>query len=193
MRVKGLSVLLSAVLVCGVIFTGCTGEDKTESKKVAESSSDASTQKEASAQKEDSNSSEEVKGDKGSEEEKYHPGDVVAFGDFKITYKSIKKYKSDNQFLQPKEGFQYIKYVFSFENTGKKDFFVGNFACYADGEKCDSAYVDNSDSDLLISWSRAYLRESILDIAVYLRFCGIFSDNLCFGNPSGFIGIKNCY
>ena len=72
-------------------------------------------------------------------------------GDFKITYKSVEKYKSDNQFIQPKDGFQYIKFNFAFKNTGKSDSYIGEFSCYADGEKCDTAYVDDSASDFLLT------------------------------------------
>lgn len=173
MRIKGLSVLLSAVMVCSII-TGCTGKDNTESKKVAESSSEATSKKEDSSSGEEKDSSsdqgegalsklkdiekkaeeisDDIKDEQGSGEEregKYHPGDVVTIGNFEITYKSIKKYKIDSEFLQPKKGFQYIKYEFSFKNTGKWDSFVGNFDCYADGEKCHGADVDGSNINLL--------------------------------------------
>lgn len=201
MKIKRLSILLSAVMVCGIIFTGCTSTDTPNSKKVAESSSEAASKKEnenssdttskkknknssdTTSKKEDNSSDnekesssdegkgtlskiknalketakeitddiEEVKDSDKNKDGKYHPGDVASFGDFKITYKSIAKYKSSNQFIQPKKGFQYIKYVFSFKNTGKSDSYVGNFACYADGEQCDSAYVDDSDSSLLLT------------------------------------------
>ncbi len=145
---KGQLVLLSAAMVFGALFTGCTSvdNDSVESKKVGEVKESSS---EGDAEKKDDVSNGEMAS--AGKEEKYHPGDVVSFGDFEITYSSIKKFKSDNEFIQPKKGFQYIKYVFSFKNKGKKDAFVGDFSCYADGEKCDSAYVDDSDSDLLLT------------------------------------------
>lgn len=148
MKRKGRLVLLSAAMVFGALFTGCTSVDKdsAESKKVGEVKESSS---EGNAEEKDDSSNDEKSS--AVKEEKYHPGDVVSFGDFEITFSSIKKFKSKNEFIQPKKGFQYIKYVFSFKNTGKKDTFVGNFSCYADGEKCDSAYVDDSDSDLLLT------------------------------------------
>lgn len=180
MKIKGLSILLSAAIVCSIIFTGCTSSKPEDTaKEETTGSSEVSSQKENTSSDDESKSSsdkeegtlskikkalketakeitddmEEVKSSDTNHNKngKYHPGDVVSFGDFKITYKSIQKYKSSNRFLQPKKGFQYIKYVFSFKNMGKDDSYIGDFSCYADGEKCDSAFVDDSDSDLLLT------------------------------------------
>ena len=145
MKIKGLSLLLTTVMACSIIFTSCANAD---TKKATKSSSEVTSKKETAQELVDD--IDEVKGSDQDKSRKYHPGDVVSFDDFKITYKSIQEYKSDNQFLQPKKGFQYIKYIFSFENTGKDDSYVGDFSCYADGEKCDSAFVDDSDSSLLL-------------------------------------------
>lgn len=141
---KGLSFLLCTSIVFSIIFSGCASEDNTDTKVTSETTS-----------KNNVTSSSDNKNNKkknpAEKDGKYHPGDVVSFGDFKITYKSIKKYKSDNEFLQPKKGFQYVKYSFTFKNIGKKDAFIGDFSCYANGEKCENAYVNDSDDSIILT------------------------------------------
>lgn len=101
-----------------------------------------------------------VKGDKSTDSGKnkeakdgdtFYPGDVVSFDGFKITYQSVGKYEAKNQFLEPKDGYQYIKFNFKFVNTGKSDAYIGSFDCYAKGEKCESAYVDGAGGDFLLT------------------------------------------
>ena len=70
-------------------------------------------------------------------------GETVDLGDLKISYLSCQEYISDNQFYQPREGYQFICCEFEFENTGSSDEFVDNtdFDCYADGTNCEQSYV----------------------------------------------------
>lgn len=156
MRNKKISILLSAAIACSTIFAGCTNEDAVPSEKTAENNPEAISKKETADNSEDTakdtaDTIDEEESLDQNKDDRYHPGDVVSFDGFKITYKSIQKYKSDNRFLQPKKGFQYIQYKFSFENTGEEDSYIGSFSCYANGEQCESSYVDDSDGDLLLT------------------------------------------
>lgn len=70
-------------------------------------------------------------------------GDVIEEGGMKITYLACAEYQSDNQFLQPKDGYRYVSCEFEFENTGSADETVSAFSfdCYADGAACEQSYV----------------------------------------------------
>lgn len=153
--VKWIVIGVVAVFILAAIFGNDDSDSPTKTGEVAETSSETGSGKADDAEGEssedsDDKSSSEKKTAKKEGDGKYHPGDVVKFGDFKIVYKSAKKYKSNNQFIQPKSGYQYVKFDFAFKNEGDADSFVGDFACYADGEKCEREYVDESGSDFLV-------------------------------------------
>lgn len=112
-------------------------------------SSEAGGEEASDTEKEDSSTEEEKSGNP-KESDRYHPGDIVSYGDFEITYKSVGKYKSNNQFIQPKKGFQYLKFDFTFKNVGDTDTMIGSFDCYADGEKCDQEYITEDGGDFLL-------------------------------------------
>lgn len=178
MKMKKIGIALVVIIVIGAIGSALSSKEDDATKNTRVTSENVSKEEEVSSQKESddkkdksvseedmpdaketqSKSAEGLKDkvgegkDKNSEKEgKQHPGDTISFGDFKITYKSVKKYKSDNQFIQPNDGFQYLKFNFTFKNTGKSDSYIGDFSCYADGEKCKEAYVDDSASDFLLT------------------------------------------
>ena len=69
-------------------------------------------------------------------------GETLNVNEFKITFDSAEKWSSDNQFIEPKEGKQFIRLHFSVANDTKSDRYVSSaeFDCYADGEKCDLSY-----------------------------------------------------
>lgn len=71
-------------------------------------------------------------------------GDVVEAGNLTISYLSSGVYESDNQFIQPKEGYHFIYCEFEFENTAdsNNDEYVSvyEFDCYADGVNCNACY-----------------------------------------------------
>lgn len=77
-------------------------------------------------------------------ENAYHVGDVVDVGNLRIKYLNCGEYQSDNQFIQPKDGYHYIYCELECENTADKDDdeFVSYFSfdCYADGVSCESFY-----------------------------------------------------
>lgn len=129
--------------------SGDEGQSDSSSKVGEEVSSDTEKEDLSDEEKEDS-SDEEKETDSEEESGRYHPGDIVSYGDFEITYKSVGKYKSNNQFIQPKKGFQYIKFDLTFKNTGDTDTMIGSFDCYADGEKCDQEYFSDAGEDFLL-------------------------------------------
>ena len=147
--VKWIVIGVVAVFILAAAFGGEDADSPTKTGEVAETSSETGGGKADDSGNSDGESSEK-KTAKKEGDGKYHPGDVVKFGDFKIVYQSAKKYKSKNQFIQPKSGYQYVKFDFAFKNEGDADSFVGDFACYADGEKCEREYIDESGSDFLV-------------------------------------------
>ncbi len=74
----------------------------------------------------------------------FRVGDVVEAGNLTISYLSCGVYESDNQFIQPKEGYHFIYCEFEFENAAdsNNDEYVSvyKFDCYADGVSCDACY-----------------------------------------------------
>ena len=78
-------------------------------------------------------------------EKEYKVGDTVKSDDFICKYVSVKDYKSDNEFMQPKKGNKFIRLDFEFENTNKDDdLFVStaSFTCTADDYDCEAQYFD---------------------------------------------------
>lgn len=72
----------------------------------------------------------------------YHVGDSIDANGLKITYVNAEKHEESNQFLQPEDGYMYIKLYISAENTSNVDRYLSSFefTCYADGKKQESYY-----------------------------------------------------
>ncbi len=73
----------------------------------------------------------------------YNVGDIINANGLKITYVSAEKWESSNMFLQPEDGYVYIRLKVSAENTSSSDRYISSFEfeCYADGRKESSSYV----------------------------------------------------
>ncbi len=73
----------------------------------------------------------------------YRVGDVINANGLKIAYTSAEKWVENNQFLQPDEGYMYIRLYLSVENTSDSDKYISSFefTCYADGKKEQSKYL----------------------------------------------------
>lgn len=69
-------------------------------------------------------------------------GSTIETDKFRITYVSCEEYISDNQFLQPKEGYQYMSMTFDIENISSSDQTMNmfDFDAYADGKAVDGFY-----------------------------------------------------
>lgn len=72
----------------------------------------------------------------------YHVGDSINANGLTITYVKAEKHEESNQFLQPDDGYMYIKLYLSAENTSNVDRYLSSFefTCYADGKKQESYY-----------------------------------------------------
>lgn len=113
-----------------------TGEAKTESKK--------DDNKESGTEEEVSNI--------------FHAGDIVETEDLKITFVSAAPYQEDNEYLQPKEGHEYWRFEFRFENISDSDKAVSSmmdWECYADNAKVDQSFIgDDNGLDATLSSGR---------------------------------------
>ncbi len=74
----------------------------------------------------------------------YNVGDILAESGTQIVYAAAGVYHSDNQFMQPAEGKQYLFFRLAFINgDDAKEINVSyfDFDCYADGYTCEQKYI----------------------------------------------------
>ncbi len=85
--------------------------------------------------------------------EEFYPGDILETKELRITYISSEQYTSDNQFIQPKEGYVFYKMDFEFENISNTDQYVSSFLfnCYADGYDMSQSYFLEESLDATLS------------------------------------------
>lgn len=88
----------------------------------------------------------------------FHVGDVVETQNFKITFVSAGVYERDDEFLQPKDGYEYWQFELKFENISETDQTVSSmmdWECYADNAKADQTWIgDDSGLDATLSAGR---------------------------------------
>lgn len=88
----------------------------------------------------------------------FNVGDVVEAEGLRITFISSETYTSDNQFMQPKDGYEYRKFEFKFENISDSDKSVSSmmdWECYADNAKVDQTWIgDDNGLDATLSAGR---------------------------------------
>lgn len=73
-------------------------------------------------------------------------GDIVETENLKISFLSADKFKSDNEYIQPKDGNMYYRMQFEFENIGDSDETVSSmmdWSCYADDYSVEQAFFDD--------------------------------------------------
>ena len=81
-------------------------------------------------------------------------GEEISTNNVKITFTSANDYTNYSSYSAPATGNKIIRAEFSFENTSNSDVSLGNFECYADGEKCEAYYsADDYKSPTLESLS----------------------------------------
>ena len=88
----------------------------------------------------------------------FHVGDIVETSKLRIQYLKAAEYKSDNMFLEPKEGNKYVYIELEVENLSDTDqlFSYFSFNCFADGVSCDGFYgMDDAISANLSSGRKA--------------------------------------
>lgn len=156
---KWIVIVVIAVFIIAAASNSGNDDTKDESKKVGsvtESSGSTSKDKKKNKSSSKDKNSNKKKSNKSSknngktDDNRFHPGDVVEFGDFEIAYMGAEKYKSNNQFIQQKDGYKYVKFYFTFKNTGNSDSYPGSFGCYVNNKKYDQEYLDGSDESFLL-------------------------------------------
>ena len=88
----------------------------------------------------------------------FHVGDVVETDNLRITFVSAEQYQEENEFLQPKDGYEYWRFEFNFENISDTDQTLSSmmdWECYADNQKVDQTWLgDESGLDATLSSGR---------------------------------------
>ena len=86
----------------------------------------------------------------------FKPGDIIETGKYRITYVSCDFFVSDNMFIEPEEGNEFIYLEFEIENTSDSDRSVSSllFECYADGRICRSTSLRDDDLSATLSPGR---------------------------------------
>ena len=77
-------------------------------------------------------------------------GSSLEISGVKITYISAEKYVTNNEFIKPKEGYEFYRCEFEFDNVSKKDKAVlaYNFQCYSEDYLCEQVFFGKDDLPL---------------------------------------------
>lgn len=151
---KWIIIVVVVIILIAAVSGGGDDKDKNP-QKVGETSTDTSPVKEENGTKDETD-------DKTAQTEEvsnvFQAGDVVETENFKITFVSAGAYESDNEFLQPKDGYEYWEFEFKFENISDSDQAVSSmmdWECYADNSKVDQSWIgDDSGLDATLSSGR---------------------------------------
>ena len=142
---KWIAIVIVIVLILAVATSGGGNKDKNP-QKVGETATATTGNKTAEAQTADSETEEETE----AVNNVFSVGDIVETQNMKITYVSYGEYQSDDDFMQPKDGYVYWEFEFKFENISDSDQTVSSmmdWECYADNSKVDQAWI-GSDNGL---------------------------------------------
>lgn len=145
-KVKWIVIIILAIAVIGSVFGGNDSEEATKTGEVA-TKTEGKDSNADSKEETTEDASEEV-------DNTFRVGDVVETPNLKITYISAEEYQSDNQVIQPKDGYVYYRMEFEFENIGDVDQTVSSVAswdCYADGYAMDAQYFGDDTIDATMS------------------------------------------
>ena len=97
----------------------------------------------------------------------FHSGDVLETKDWKITFVDVGTYVPENEFLRAKDGYEYIKFDFIFENISQSDKTVSsliNWVGYADNVKVDQSYTGEGSLDGTVSAGRQLQGSIVLEV-----------------------------
>lgn len=134
--VKWIVIAFVVLLIIGAIG-GSSEDDSNTNDNNTENvgNTNTSSEKENSENNGKENQKEEIKNE-------FKVGDVVKTSNLKISFLSSGEWQSDNQFIQPKDGYKFHKVEFEFENISKKDQYISSadFECYADGYSMEKTY-----------------------------------------------------
>ena len=116
------SIIIAIVFLVIVIGAFASRGDEDKPKKVADSNS---------AKTESSKPKNEI----------FNVGDTIELKNFKVTINNVYKVESDNQYMKPKEGNQFLAVDCTLENISDKDQAVSSMMMFkvvdADGRKCE--------------------------------------------------------
>lgn len=124
---KIILIVLAALMVL-IVLIGIIGGG--EDKPVAEKTGVMEQESEQTAEEESSNS--------------FSVGDIVETDYMRITFVSADQYIEENEFMQPKEGYEYWRFEFNFENISDTDQSISsmlNWECYADDTMTDQTWI----------------------------------------------------
>lgn len=141
---KFAAVLISATLFAVLALGSGSSSEKTGSSKVGEIES-TSKDEVASVESDNATSEEKTAAADNELKEAYYVGDTISYKGVEITYVNSSIYNSNNEFIQPKEGNQFIRIGLHAENKSGSDKSVStfSFSCYADGYECEQSYNDD--------------------------------------------------
>lgn len=150
-----IAVIFVLLILIGVIFGGGEESDVSSVNEVEETVVEDTGSDESgdvvSEDAEESADSEEVSN-------VFYVGDVVETDNLRITFVSAEQYQEENEFLQPKDGYEYWRFEFNFENISDTDQAVSSmmdWECYADNQKVDQTWLgDESGLDATLSSGR---------------------------------------
>ena len=77
-------------------------------------------------------------------------GSTLSAKGLNITLQKVEDWNSDNMFVNPKDGFKFIRAYFVLENTNSSSRYLGSydFTCYADNAKADMSIFGEDTLDL---------------------------------------------
>ena len=77
-------------------------------------------------------------------------GSTLSAKGLNITLQKVEDWNSDNMFVNPKDGFKFIRAYFVLENTNSSSRYLGSydFTCYADNAKADMSIFGDDTLDL---------------------------------------------
>lgn len=136
---KKLLIALGIIIILVIIFGGEDDE---------KSASDSNPQSVGTVEQQDNSDIDQEVVDN-----RFSVGEIVETSYLKIKYLSAEEYISDNEYIQPKDGYTYYKMDFEFENISDSDEYVSSFdfICYADDYDMEQVYLDEMDLDATLS------------------------------------------
>ena len=152
-KLKWIVIAVVVLFIIGIATSGGGDNKDTSPKKVENvSTNDKATQENTEAVQAETTAQEQEPSNI------FNVGDAVETEDLRITFLSSSSYVSDNQFLQPKDGYEYWEFEFKFENISDTDQTVSSmmdWECYADNSKVDQSWIgDDNGLDATLSSGR---------------------------------------
>ncbi|MCQ2519823.1 MAG: DUF4352 domain-containing protein [Lachnospiraceae bacterium] len=145
-RLKKAVISLLCISLFAALAMGSGSSDSSSSsvQKVGEASSTKDTS-ETDSKSDDKEKETEPTAKNEEIKSEYHVGDTFTKDGLSLTYVSSSYYESDNMFIEPAEGNQFIRLFFHVDNQSGSDKSVSTFefSCYADGYECEATYNDD--------------------------------------------------